>query len=123
MLQKKKVSYVYSPELIRIVDHLPSNLGRASIVHELIRSYGLLDDLLIVSPSYAKDSDILEYHDEDFLKVLLELKENSEYGIIEDCPLFDNLDVYVRLCIGSTLSAVESLISKDSGKKRLFINS
>lgn len=40
---KIRVSYLWSPSLQRLSDDLPSNVGRSSTVHDLIKSLGLLD--------------------------------------------------------------------------------
>lgn len=40
---KIRVSYLWSPSLQRLSDDLPSNVGRSSMVHDLIKSLGLLD--------------------------------------------------------------------------------
>jgi hypothetical protein len=47
----RRVAYVYSDELIRAADCLPANEGRASLVHSLADSYGLLAS----SPAGARD--------------------------------------------------------------------
>ncbi|OXC68348.1 hypothetical protein AYX13_03051 [Cryptococcus neoformans] len=38
-----RVSYLWSPSLQRLSDDLPSNVGRSSMVHDLIKSLNLLD--------------------------------------------------------------------------------
>jgi histone deacetylase 1/2 len=37
-----RVSYIWSRELQEAADQLPSNIGRSSVVHDLIDSFGLL---------------------------------------------------------------------------------
>lgn len=39
-----RVSYIWSKQLQQVADQLPSNLGRSSVVHDLIHSFGLLGD-------------------------------------------------------------------------------
>ncbi|GAA5915983.1 uncharacterized protein JCM6883_006241 [Sporobolomyces salmoneus] len=80
----RRVTYIHSPELQRVGDALPSNLGRASLVHSLISSYGLLDDgeaeddvteglaiAKVVEPVRARREELLSFHDEDFIDSLL----------------------------------------------------
>ncbi|KAL7421968.1 hypothetical protein Q5752_003740 [Cryptotrichosporon argae] len=38
-----QVAYIWSRELQRVADELPANVGRSSIVHDLVRALGLLD--------------------------------------------------------------------------------
>jgi len=75
----RRVSYIHSPDLQKVGDALPSNLGRSSLVHSLISSYGLIDDgqgtsdgpggarAKIVKPSKATRQELLSFHDEDFI--------------------------------------------------------
>lgn len=80
----RRVSYIHSTRLQQIGDELPSNLGRASLVHSLISSCGLLDDgeeaveeesaegevkmrAKIVEPEVATRQELLSFHDEDFI--------------------------------------------------------
>jgi len=75
----RRVSYVHSPELQKVGDALPSNLGRSTLVHSLISSYGLIDDgqdtsdgqggarAKIVEPIEATRQEFLSFHDEDFI--------------------------------------------------------
>ncbi|GAA5969094.1 hypothetical protein JCM3765_003436 [Sporobolomyces pararoseus] len=90
----RRVSYIHSPQLQRVGDVLPSNLGRASLVHSLISSYGLLEDreegfegelaegeekmrARIVEPEQATRQELLSFHDEDFIDSLLGTDSSS----------------------------------------------
>ncbi|ODO04829.1 hypothetical protein I350_05439 [Cryptococcus amylolentus CBS 6273] len=53
----RRVAYIWSAELERVSNDLPSNVGRSSMVHDLIRSLGLLDSEL----GYETE----ENHDDD----------------------------------------------------------
>lgn len=39
---ERRVVYVWSEDLERAANHLPSNIGRSSVVHDLVRSFDLL---------------------------------------------------------------------------------
>ena len=39
------VSYIWSQQLEDVANDLPSNIGRSSVVHSLVRELGLLDDI------------------------------------------------------------------------------
>lgn len=65
------VSYVWSEDLQRVCDQLPSNLGRSSLLHDLHRTIGLLDDenVRVVEPDLELGSrERLErYHDASYI--------------------------------------------------------
>lgn len=65
------VSYIWSEELQRISDQLPSNLGRSSLVHDLHRALGLLDDenVRVVEPDLELGSRerLVRYHDTSYI--------------------------------------------------------
>jgi hypothetical protein len=83
---RTRVAYVSSRALLVAADRLPSNLGRASLVHQLIKSFNLIslspnDDaeenqanrsahnnhLIHVRSIPATREELLEYHDEEFI--------------------------------------------------------
>lgn len=76
----RRVAYVYSDELIRAADCLPANEGRASLVHSLADSYGLLASspagaptrpgdrtARIVPPIRATRDQLTRFHDHAFI--------------------------------------------------------
>ena len=80
----RRVAYVYSDELIRAADCLPANEGRASLVHSLADSYGLLasspagadgrsvdNTARIVPPVRATRDQLTRFHDHAFIGNLL----------------------------------------------------
>lgn len=101
--QQRPVGYACSRDLIRVADKLPSNIGRAMLVHTLIHAYGLLpaqasdeDDetthknlienkrrckIIPVHPLRLDQMD--QFHDRAFLKYLLEL-DNLDEDEIDD---------------------------------------
>lgn len=75
-----KVTYIHSRDLTRVADQLPSNVGRASLVHNLISNYGLLDDnstgatenggeqrARVLEPVEATREELCAFHDEEFI--------------------------------------------------------
>lgn len=73
-----RVAYVVSLELLKAADTLPSNLGRASLVHDLIASFNLIGSrsdtaivarnrLLTVRSIPATREQLLVYHDEEYI--------------------------------------------------------
>ncbi|KAG0662140.1 hypothetical protein C6P46_003533 [Rhodotorula mucilaginosa] len=80
----RRVAYVYSDELIRAADCLPANEGRASLVHSLADSYGLLASspagardrpgdrtACIVPPVRATRDQLTRFHDHAFIDAIL----------------------------------------------------
>ena len=65
------ISYIWSEPLQRVSDQLPSNLGRSSLVHDLHRAIGLLDDenVRIVEPDLELGSRerLARYHDASYI--------------------------------------------------------
>lgn len=43
MVPTRRVHYIHSDDLIAAADHLPSNPGRAGLIHRLISELNLLD--------------------------------------------------------------------------------
>lgn len=66
-----RVAYIWSTDLQSACDQLPCNPGRSSVVHELHRAYGLLDDgaLTIVEPDLAlgNTKQLTRFHDRDYI--------------------------------------------------------
>ncbi|GAA5945080.1 uncharacterized protein JCM15063_001653 [Sporobolomyces koalae] len=84
MDKPRRVCYVHSEELQRVADALPSNLGRASLVHSLVSCCGLLDDAVdsddpdessktarVISPTPATRSELEMFHDGDLIDTLM----------------------------------------------------
>lgn len=74
----RRVAYVCSDELLAAADCLPANEGRASLVHSLCTSYGLLagshdpEDAVkstprVVTPPRASREELTRFHDERFI--------------------------------------------------------
>ncbi|GAA5870757.1 hypothetical protein JCM3774_001670 [Rhodotorula dairenensis] len=75
-----RVAYVHSDELIRAADCLPANEGRASLVHSLIQSYGLLlapagpagaAVAALVPPLRASRDQLTRFHDDGYIEAIL----------------------------------------------------
>ncbi|KAK9370627.1 hypothetical protein V1509DRAFT_656893 [Lipomyces kononenkoae] len=101
----RQIGYAYSQEYIKLADLLPSNVGRASLVDDLIRSHGLLalcDD--IISPSFASKDQLTAYHDSKFISYVLK----GEDTVFSDSDESDR---------GSRGSAHSTLSNKDAEER------
>lgn len=69
----RRVSLIYSSELVEVCDHLPANLGKASLIYDLLTAHGYLQESadhpnLRVIPSLPSTSeDLKRFHDSDFI--------------------------------------------------------
>lgn len=103
-----RVAYISSSSLLRSADLLPSNRGRASLVHQLVKSFNLLprdaddddeDDAAEKQPCKIVDNDtrlrhvdstaatrqeLLEYHDEEFVSLRNDLLDRVWTDEISD---------------------------------------
>ena len=85
-LKMPRVAYINSEALLSAADTLPSNIGRASLVHSLISSYKLLESdpshenlntasqdcippptARIVESKPATERELLEFHDSQYV--------------------------------------------------------
>ncbi|XP_046847853.1 histone deacetylase 8-like isoform X3 [Xenia sp. Carnegie-2017] len=123
MSSSTKVSYIFSHEFLQCCDQLPKLKGRASIVHSLIKAYGLLNlpNLSVLQPVPASGKDLERFHSKGYVSCLQKAEENEneedfeklleEFGIGYDCPVFEDLYHCLSMVAGGTLRAAESLNS------------
>jgi hypothetical protein len=60
-----RVAYIWSQDLQTACDQLPCNKNRSTVVHDLHRAYGLLDDRILVEPDLelATVDRLTRFHD------------------------------------------------------------
>ncbi|KAJ2722323.1 Histone deacetylase 8 [Coemansia sp. Benny D115] len=124
------VLLVRSPKSIVAGDNLPPNFNRASLVHALIDAFHI-PNLEIVAPEPATASDLAAYHTPAYTEALLRVydsdtvyespynsdgmeDDDEEFGLVDDCMRFFNLDQYVRYTAGGTLKAAQVLVDGDA---------
>ncbi|KAF9041205.1 histone deacetylase complex protein [Panaeolus papilionaceus] len=122
--RKGRVVYICSQELSKISSLLPSNKQRSSVVHALVKAFGLMSPefsstkhLQVVTPRRATYKDLATYHTKDYLDATLNHTSQSddeetlqtEFGLEDDCPYFPGLPEYMQLVGGATLTAVVAL--------------
>ncbi|KAK7046839.1 Hist-deacetyl domain-containing protein [Favolaschia claudopus] len=119
------VAYVASLELMKASSLLPSNKNRSTLVHTLARSLGLFAPdfsltrtIALVPPQSAGFAELNSYHTKEYLDFVLDPKNmttdsedasKTEFGLEDDCPMFEGLPDYVRLVGGASLTAVKML--------------
>lgn len=99
-----------------LCDELPSNAYRQSMVMELLRTYGLDDDIIPFKAATRRE--LTSFHSEEFIDVLLSGDMNhsqkDKFGLRDDCPMFESLAEYVTIVAGSTLACANHLmLNKD----------
>lgn len=111
--QSPTIGYVYSRQLIEQCDRVPNLLGRASMVHSLIESYGLLKNVTLIESQEADEDVMTGFHSQDYLNCI---KENSdedgdeEFGLGYDCPPLEDLFTFCRVIAGGSVSAAKALV-------------
>ncbi|KAI5634065.1 histone deacetylase domain-containing protein [Phthorimaea operculella] len=115
-----KVCYIWDEDLIKQSDRLPAVPGRASLVHNLITAYNLIENVKVVRSSPASYNDLKEFHSElylDHLKTFTEIDEeymsnaqDEEYGIGYDCPPVSNMFELVSTIAGGSITAARCLV-------------
>ncbi|KAK9430414.1 hypothetical protein V1505DRAFT_393334 [Lipomyces doorenjongii] len=150
--KRRQIGYAYSPEYTKLADLLPSNIGRASLVDDLIRSHDLIaqcDD--IISPCFASKDQLTAYHDSKFISYLLNEEDvtysdsedesdgsahsslpnedvdrrlQERFGLEFDCPGFDGLDKYIQAISGTTIACARYLTGRNANndKQQVAIN-
>lgn len=89
----------------------------------MIGAQGLLSKCCLIEPKPASLRDMLEYHDDDYLKVLFDGSNqvNEEYGLAFDSCKFDGIQEYCRWLVGGVFSAVNYLAATESKENRVAI--
>ncbi|GAA5865763.1 hypothetical protein JCM8547_002770 [Rhodosporidiobolus lusitaniae] len=86
-----RVAYVHSRELLSVADDLPANEGRASLIHELLSSSGLLQDgqgddntglgqgarARVVKPREVTRDELCRFHDPCYIDAILGREEDA----------------------------------------------
>ncbi|KAG0354961.1 Histone deacetylase 8 [Podila minutissima] len=127
----RRVAYVYSPEYAELASLLPSNVDRSKKVHALVEAYSLLKlrDLCVISPRKATVKELCRYHSRDFvdfLRTVENIDEDDdddedderidkleEYGLQQDCSVFEGMASYAEHVAGSTIEAA-ALLAEDA---------
>ncbi|KAJ1834358.1 Histone deacetylase 8 [Coemansia sp. RSA 2711] len=129
----RTVALVCSAQSIDAADSLPSNTGRASRVHALIRAFELDSKLDVIEPAPLDTRGLTVFHSEEFISSMFGAEPDSDcastsgsegdrlerFGLVDDCALFDGVEAHVRYAAGATVAAAEALVS---GRAQVAIN-
>ena len=70
----KTLVYVCDNKLLEECKKIPNIQGRALLVNNLVRSYGLLSDMQIKPPVLATEDDLVSFHSRDYINFLQKMK-------------------------------------------------
>jgi acetoin utilization deacetylase AcuC-like enzyme len=118
------MAVIVLPTNFQALDELPSNQGRSSRIHKMLSAYNLLSQSVHLDAS--DECWLLEemgsFHSTEYLFALKAQQENIPYGILDDCPAFDNLWSYcLQVCAG-TLKACEVVCTGAKEKIAFFLD-
>jgi len=117
--RERKVAYVYHPDYLQACNTLPKVKGRASMVHSLITSYGMLKNMVCVTASKALESELTLFHSSDYLDCLKQLSNEEDeekyleeaevFGLTYDCPAWPGVYEYGLWVAGASMKAAQCL--------------
>jgi acetoin utilization protein AcuC len=120
-IMKKDCVFIYSDDFqkYKFHDHHPFNQLRVKLTYDLLRTMNALDDSQIISPRIATDDELALVHDRAYIEAVKEAGEGRlpeeialNYGLgTEDTPIFPNMHEASALLVGSTLTAVDYVLS------------
>lgn len=127
---KSRVGYVFSRELLRQADRIPCVRNRASMVHSLIESYGLLKLMTLIPAESASIDQLRAFHSLEYVQALEECgrecdsdeevdSELEEFGLGFDCPPLPGMLSLACELAGASLTAADALCR---GTCRVAIN-
>ncbi|KAM0932475.1 putative histone deacetylase [Dioscorea sansibarensis] len=119
--KKRKVSYYYDSMIGNY--HYGSGHSmkplRITMTHDLLESYGILNDMQVFQPTKPSSDDLSQFHSADYVEFLKRItpdKAQELAGLCKDynlnsgdCPVIDGLYDYCTSYTGGSLSAAARL--------------
>jgi len=117
---------VYSPALANyhFAPGHPFTPARHVLAVQLMREWGLLDDVPVIEPSAATEQDLLLVHTPDYLRAIGAASRQPEhadpgFGIgAGDTPAFRGMSEAALLVVGATIATLDVVL--DGGATRAF---
>ncbi|KJE26700.1 acetoin utilization protein AcuC [Geobacillus thermoleovorans] len=117
----RNCAFVYSEQFLQYKFHdaHPFNQLRVKLTYDLLCTLGALEDRHIVAPRMATDDELALIHDRSYIEAVkaagrggLSEAAAQNYGLgTEDTPMFPNMHEASALLVGSTLTAVDAVLS------------
>lgn len=117
-MKRKSIKYVNSDYLITFSNKNPAVKNRALMVHELIKSYGLLNCMETLVPKTCQLTHLRMFHSKDYIDFLKtsseadsdsESTESEEFGLGFDCPTWNGIFNYATIQAGATMTACDAI--------------
>ncbi|KAG2224151.1 hypothetical protein INT45_000166 [Circinella minor] len=98
----------------------PMKPHRLTLTNHLVLNYGLHDKMEIFQPRRATDSEILEFHADDYVDFLKRVTPDnaeqfeqvfSKFNVGDDCPIFPGIYEFCQRYAGATIEAARKLIA------------
>ena len=126
------VSFHANPEVekVHFGPNHPMKPWRMTLTNKIVLSYGMHHAMDVYCPPPAPREDLKIFHDPNYLEFLSKIvppdevgtapsAQALEFGMGDDCPIFDGLFEYCSLYAGSSLDAARALVS---GRSDIAIN-
>eukprot|EP01104_Vermistella_antarctica_P017410 TRINITY_DN616_c0_g1_i1.p1 TRINITY_DN616_c0_g1~~TRINITY_DN616_c0_g1_i1.p1 ORF type:complete len:586 (-),score=150.90 TRINITY_DN616_c0_g1_i1:174-1931(-) len=116
----RRVVYITSQRLLALSKFHPIHSERELLVHHLIKSYGLLDEMRIIHSEPATARDLLEFHSRDYVTMLQGASASvgaevrhadlyDEFGLVDDCPPYNGMYEHSLAIAGASITAAKEL--------------
>ncbi|CAM9158765.1 unnamed protein product [Ectocarpus sp. 12 AP-2014] len=116
--RRSRVSLMHSARYQRLCGLLERHNRRDDLLYAMLGACGLPERLSIVAPARATDVHLRAYHDRDYVEVLRnapsDVKTLDEYGLVEDCEVFEELYEHCCAVAGASLHAADRLCRGDA---------
>nr|XP_039255528.1 histone deacetylase 8-like isoform X2 [Styela clava] len=119
MAKPEPIAYIWHKDYVNESDRYIPTTNRNVMVHSLIEAYGLLDNMMTVTPKKASIQDLAAFHSMDYLNFLSNPDSNrdedsindetDDYGLEYDCPIQDGIIEYCQRVAGGTIEAARML--------------
>lgn len=121
-------AFIFHKDLLnyRFHDDHPFNQRRILSTIDLVKSFGLLDESQLIPPRWASDEELASIHDQTYIEMVKRAGNLAEKGSIshhdkdllmqygldtDDNPVFPGIHEASALIVGSTLTAVDEVMS------------
>ncbi|CAN0017712.1 unnamed protein product [Pylaiella littoralis] len=116
--RRSRVSLMHSPRYQRLCGLLERHSRRDDLLYAMLGACGLRERLTVIPPARATDVHLRAYHDRDYVEALRhppsDVKTLDEYGLLEDCEVFEELYDYCCAVAGASLHAADRLCRGDA---------
>lgn len=114
MVEMASVMYVRATEeYTELCRQLPKNQRRVEVVEGLIEACGLGKGMKVVDVVPASRKELERFHGRTYLEALESPPEDEDeledFGLVDDCPVFDGMLLYGLLTAGGALMAAKAV--------------